>query len=737
MVAIDPLRFRLAAERDTIHAELRTEAVNRVAGLIIVGAVLLLAYASFIDQRETWAFLGLSMGICGYLSYRIAARHARIGGGIQFFGIGATVIVLMRLHPTPSMVSLFAPVIIGAGIALGWRYALVVAVTASGYTLLLIGRVPGLTLAEIVLPLEVVWLNAVICWLTLNPLYHLLDWSWMSYLEAHEANEDIRDQQGQLAKALKSLDSAYYTLARVNDQLAQAQRVAQDAWRAKSDFAATISHELRAPLNVVLGLTEMMILNPESYDGEILPPTYRGDIEAVYRNALHVLGLVDDVLDLAKIEAHQMPLHRESISISQVIEEAVASVTSLFHDKNLDLAVEVPPGIPLLWADPTRIRQILVNLLNNAVRSTNDGGVRVTATFVDREVVVSIIDTGVGIKPEEIATIFEQYCQVGSALMRKTGSGLGLAISRRLVEKHGGSIWVESEPGFGSTFRFSLPLSKNVITLPWRPGVEWPKSAATSDRRTVAIVGQKSDAARVFRRHLDGYNVVDVSESWVTALAGILPDAWIIGDESAHMDTALVEATLNGAPRIICSIDTWPNVVRDLGVADYLVKPVTAAHLRGAIDRLPESSSESRIDDILVVDDNPEIVRLLTRMMRSRFPRSSIRSAYSGAQALCLIRESRPDLILLDLIMPEVDGCEVLRVIRADVSTRDVPVIVVSAKEQAEETMTPSVIQISRQGGLTVGEALRCVKGALDVLLGAPPHTTSAMWPGADDWSQA
>jgi signal transduction histidine kinase len=228
--------------------------------------------------------------------------------------------------------------------------------------------------------------------------------------------------------------------------------------RLKNEFLASMSHELRTPLNSIIGYAEVML---DGVDGE-LPDEAMEDVQAIYDSGKHLLSMINDILDLAKIEAERLELDRTALPLAVVVEEVQRATAILVKDKPVEIKVELPADLPTIYADHVRLRQILNNLVSNAVKFTSEGYVRITAQHVpdERVVTVSVEDTGIGIAPEHIEVIFERFRQVdGSSSRRAGGTGLGLNITKRLVEMHGGRIWVESELGKGSKFSFTMPVA--------------------------------------------------------------------------------------------------------------------------------------------------------------------------------------------------------------------------------------------------------------------------------------
>ncbi len=293
----------------------------------------------------------------------------------------------------------------------------------------------------------------------------LLAWIWSSYDKALHSEQQARQGKEDLERVLQSLDDANAYLERANRQLAIVRDQAVEARQLKQQFVQTISHELRTPLNLIVGFSELMVKSPEYYRSA-LSPAYLRDLDIVYRNALHLQSLVNDVLDLARIEAAQFTLTPELVDPVELVgslEPIAASLSQVFH---LPFELDLESDLPSLWIDPTRIRQVLLNLINNAYRFTERGSVCLKVSRVEDGLVFAVIDTGVGITPEQQKHIFEEFHQVdGSTRRLKGGTGLGLAISKRFIELHNGRIWVESNAGKGSRFSFYLPLRRGDLIV--------------------------------------------------------------------------------------------------------------------------------------------------------------------------------------------------------------------------------------------------------------------------------
>src|SRR5690606_6255146 len=296
-------------------------------------------------------------------------------------------------------------------------------------------------------------------------LYTALHWATKSYERIEHNERLLQEQQSELKQALKSLDAATYNLERANVMLALARNRADQALRLKQEFAQNMSHELRTPLNLIVGFSEAMMQSPEYYGGP-LPAAYLRDLSIVYRNAVHLQGLVNDVLDLARLEAAQMTITTEEVDPGVLISEATETIRGMVESRGLFLRTNIPSDLPSVHVDPTRIRQVIFNILNNAIRFTECGGITVSVSQQDDQILVAIQDTGIGIEEAELPRIFEAFHQSESTPERRRGGiGLGLAISKQFIELHGGRIWAESRYGHGSTFYFTLPLRTTATYL--------------------------------------------------------------------------------------------------------------------------------------------------------------------------------------------------------------------------------------------------------------------------------
>jgi signal transduction histidine kinase/CheY-like chemotaxis protein len=569
-------------------------------------------------------------------------------------------------------------------------------------------------------PISVILLTAIASWLSTRNLYTALAWSRNSTMEALRRAEQARDRQSELQRALKALDEASYRIRRMNYQLALARDQAEEARRLKSQFAASISHELRTPLNLIVGFTELMFQSPEYY-GARLPPNYLRDLGIVYRNALHLQGLVDDVLDLSRIEAARMGLFKEETDPRELIREVADTARSLVDSRGLTLHLHIPENLPPLWIDPLRVRQVLFNLLNNAARFTEQGSVTVKAEIANGSLLVSVEDTGVGIAPKDIPKVFEEFRQLDSSTRRRQGgAGLGLAISRHFVQLHGGRIWVDSEPGRGSTFSFTLPLSRGDAELepPSHGSSSCVPSALETERdRVLLAVTSSPAAANLLNRYVEGYRTIVAQDlhqarEWSGKLIpqGVVVDTTSGCHDSEELRRLAEEWGLQGVPFIACPLPGEEPLRQRMTVDGYLVKPVTRRNLLDTLRQFGED-----VETILVIDDDHDFVQLMGRMLDSPLRPYRVLKAYGGYEGLQVMQHRRPDLVLLDLMLPDLDGREVLQQMRSDPVLRGTPVVIVSARGEMEDVGELSgVIMVTKGEGFQPGELVRCVRAILD-----------------------
>ncbi len=490
--------------------------------------------------------------------------------------------------------------------------------------------------------------------------------------------------------------------------------------RLKSEFLASMSHELRTPLNSIIGFSRVIL---KGIDGP-LTEMQKTDLTAIYESGRHLLNLINDILDLSKIEAGKMEFIFEPTDLKEIIQGVLTTATALVKDKPIELIADVPDDLPTIIADARRIRQVVLNLVGNAAKFTEKGHIRVRATHDDREVVIAVEDTGIGIPRDKFPLVFQEFQQVDSSSTRRYGgTGLGLPVSKRFVEAHGGRIWFESEEGSGSTFYVALPIGG-----PQSVAAEEEEEAPVEERaakRTVLVIDDDSAVVTLFRRFLErhGYAVVGLTHPSraVAEAKQLRPYAITLDLVMPEMDGWQVLRQLKSDPDtrdipvVICSVagDGMEKGIT-MGVTDYLVKPVTEEGLIGALERLAYTDDIYRI---LVVDDTQADRKLMRRILES--VGHIVEEAEGGQQAIEKLDRQSYDLVILDLMMPQVDGATVLTRIKENPATRHVPVIIVTAKELSEEErrrLMEQAEQLLQKGSFAEEELLRDVLDVLDRL---------------------
>jgi CheY-like chemotaxis protein len=420
--------------------------------------------------------------------------------------------------------------------------------------------------------------------------------------------------------------------------------------------------------------------------------------------------LVDDVLDMARIEVNRMTLARDEIDPRSLVDEAVHIVQDHVAAKRLDLKLDIEPDLPTLWIDRLRIRQVLLNLLVNAARFTEQGHIQIGIARRGDDIVFRVSDTGRGIPPQDLDKIFEEFRSTDQPLSAwHSGTGLGLPISKKLVELHHGHMGVDSVYGQGTTFWFTLPISP-VVRGRWTSTEEDPPvTQVGASSRILVAIHEDERVVRVLNRHLDNYRVIHAQDA--ADGSHIARELQAIGLISEHPipNARLPDRLL----RIQCPLPSARRAAIALGASDLLVKPVSRRDLLAAIEHVKHP-----IERLLIADDDAEIVRLFRRMLRTQFPASACLEASTGAEALQIMRSKRPDLVLLDLIMPETNGHTVLEEMAADRALADIPVILVTARGQEADDV-PGLrgdIRVSKGVAFRTGEVLRCLDAIVDAM---------------------
>jgi len=516
--------------------------------------------------------------------------------------------------------------------------------------------------------------------------YQLSSGRWMKVSERHTEHGGLVG----IYTDITEIKRREAELAQLVEQLKITRDQAMEASTAKSRFLANMSHELRTPLNAIIGLTEMLREEAEERkDEDLAEPLGR-----IQRAGKHLLQLINDVLDLSKIEAGRVELHEEGIDLGVLARDLVVTAQPLADKNGNRLVLECPADLGAMRGDQMRLRQVLLNLLSNACKFTDRGEVRMTVAHAPRDgragVSFAVADSGIGMTAAQIGTLFTEFTQADSSTTRKYGgTGLGLAISRRLVEMMGGEIGVESEPGRGSVFRLWLPLAPDSAAAePDRPAE--PRPAAAAAGQTVLVIDDDPTARDLMRRFLaregfDTLTAVDGAEGLRLArqfrpnlitLDVVMPrtDGWGV------LSALQADPELSTIPVVMLSILDEQEKGFALGAADYLIKPFDRDRLRAILARHRRSVTAARV---LIVEDD-EATRLVLRDMLLK-EGCTVDLAENGLAALGRLEGGAPDLILLDLMMPQMDGFGFLAALRGRPEGGTIPIVVLTAKDLTDE----------------------------------------------------
>jgi signal transduction histidine kinase/CheY-like chemotaxis protein len=495
----------------------------------------------------------------------------------------------------------------------------------------------------------------------------------------------------QVAERTRELSQTLDHLAQATREAQAARAAAEDADRAKSQFLANMSHELRTPLNAIIGYSEMLQEEVEDLGQDHFTP----DLQKINAAGKHLLALLNDILDLSKIEAGKMDLYLETFDLATMLRDVETTIQLLVEKNANTLLVHRPDNLGAMRADLTKVRQNLFNLLSNACKFTQRGTItlEVTRDAVDGLdwVTCRVSDTGIGMTPEQMAKLFQPFTQADTSTTRQYGgTGLGLAITKHFCQMMGGDIAVESELGKGSTFSIRLPAQVKDQKAPPGLAAEPKSEVLPAEVGAVLVIDDDPTVRELLQRFLskEGIRVVSAAggEEGLRLARELRPTAITLDVMMPGMDgwavlTALkADADLADIPVIMLTIVEDKNLGYALGASDYLTKPVDRDRLVAILEKY-RGEAPSRL--VLVVEDDAAAREIFQRMLEKEG--WAVTAAENGRVALQRVEEQRPALILLDLMMPEMDGFQFAEALRDRQAWRSIPIVVVTAKDLTPE----------------------------------------------------
>jgi len=565
------------------------------------------------------------------------------------------------------------------------------------------------TLGDRTYPLEPITaltiLTTLATWRMVETFFTALMWYSSMQHRADKLLQETREQRADLAAAVKSLNNAQDSQRRLQRELIRAHKKAEEARQLKERFAANISHEIRTPLNLIMGFSEVMHVSPEVYSDGSFSPKLRRDIFQIYRSSRYLLDMIDDILALSQVEMSQFSIHLDDVDLKQFLGDTLDIAEGLFRGSTLTLETNFAPSLPPIAIDRTRIRQALINLLSNARRFTDQGTITLSVWVEEPQVYFEVQDTGTGIPDDKLKYIFDEFYQVDYSLSRSHGgAGLGLAITKRFVEAHGGSIWVNSSEHHGSTFTFTLPLTQLHQTRGGNRRDGRKTQPLTPIKQTILTLDADDQAEGMIRQFLTDYEIIRVEDTQQLAstIEQYRPHAII--QNVAHTP-AIPDIPSLEIPVIQCTLPSNRWLLERFNVLDYLTKPITIDKLSALLDTMPH------LQRVLIVDNDRGFIQFIERILEVTAPHIQTTHAYDGEQGLAILEDTPtpPDLIFLDLMMPNVDGFAFLDTMHTQFPRLEVPVILVTATTQLDDTLAQHIV-VQHPKGFQPAEILNCLK---------------------------
>ena len=547
-------------------------------------------------------------------------------------------------------------------------------------------------------------------------IFYILYSTTRRYVKQKEFNEKLRITAQQKDKA------ARLALEEKNKDLVESQKAAEAANEAKSTFLANMSHELRTPLNAIIGYSEMLIEDAEDENEDFIP-----DLDKINSSGKHLLGLINDILDLSKVESGKMELFIEEFNLEKILNEVVATITPLVEKNKNELKLQIKTETENISADMTKIRQILLNLLSNATKFTKEGNINIVVNDNPKNKLIldfQVSDSGIGMTQEQVDKVFQPFTQADEKTTRKFGgTGLGLTITKMFAEMMGGDIGLKSVINEGTTFTVSIP---KLVIDPKKVTEKLTSSVINKDSNSfsILVIDDDLNAQELMKKFLtkENYDVIQATsgKDGLRLAKEHLPNLITLDVMMPEMDgwevlTALQsDQKTKNIPVIMLTMANEPDLGYSLGATDYLTKPVDWNNLSKILQKHEIEAGEQ---SILIVEDD-EITRdMLKKSLETNDYK--VISAINGKEGLSMVKKTKPALILLDLMMPEMDGFEFAEKLRENKDWLDIPVVVITAKDLTSDDhkrLKGNVEAIMQKGSYNKNDLLQEVSNRIDKL---------------------
>lgn len=492
----------------------------------------------------------------------------------------------------------------------------------------------------------------------------------------------------------------------------RARQAAETASKAKSTFLANMSHELRTPLHAIIGFTRIV----KRREGSKMAEKQQENLDKVLTSANDLLSLIDTILDIAKIEAGRIDIEPFTFDAAALVNTVIASVQPLLKTE-VALTSTFTEPLPPIYSDQHKVKQILLNLLSNAAKFTHEGTIHVQMAVRQQQLIIAVKDTGIGIRADDLNRIFDEFQQADNSSTRQYGgTGLGLAISRRFAQLLGGDLNASSQEGSGSTFTLTLPIHYGAHRTPPTTTAD-VLLTADGDKATVLAIDDNPDVIYLLREALidSNFQVVGThnGDEGIALARTLQPAAITLDVMMPHKNGWQVLQELKADPEtrhipvILVSIVDKKALGYQLGAADYLIKPFDEQDILLTLKRLTQAHDGSPLHRLLVVDDDPQVLDMVSQLLEDS--EYYVQTAAHGLAALEAVEQQRPDLILLDLMMPYLDGFGVIDKLRQNPDYQNIPIIVLTSKSLSPEetqTLQQNMIQVMQKHGLERGRLI-------------------------------